>query len=753
MADIDIWDIVHYWRRRVRELSPSLERLSAPEREARMFTYALLDLPTGMDPRESLAGDFGPQYLAREDYESLASDIAAQSATPSEPSPPTPADLMRGTFNCFGAYTAAHTCPDYERVVKEGITGILAEVRECQATATEEQLRNLRGMETALQAVIFWMSSHCRAIRKLLRSTTDPEARRNLERAFDACTHVPEHPARSFHEALQAIWFVHAAIGISELSDASLSLGRLDQYLYPLYQADRERGVPEADLERFLHDFFLKLNRFGDPACTINLGGVDGQGRDLFNPLSGLILRVTGEMHLPSPLLAARIHRDLPPAVFDRYLAPELLTMGQPTFYGEDACREAMIRRGVPEAEAHRFALNSCMGIVMPGEEISDMWGGVANLLLPLELALNTGQPFAHELPIPLKTPARTDYATCDELFEQFALYLGEIVGFCIEQNALSTAWVAENQPNPFLSALTKDCIQRGLDRAGGGARYHSVIIEGFGWANAADALTAIRRLVFRDKRYTLAQMVEAAKANYDGFEDLQQDILHCPKYGNADAEADEMARRVTEAFVGAVTAPYPPAPLPCREGGTATAPPRPASQGTPPVPGGETAGGCGRGGVQYLPSYHTLNAHIGAGAMLPASLDGRRAGEPLNKNAGPMLGRANQGLTGVMLSATAFDQRDLGGGQALDISIPAHESLSQSDDRRKFAALPQTYFDRGGLEVQVNGLTAADLRAAIANPQDYADLTVKIAGYSARFVRLSPEVQAEMVERFERQL
>ncbi len=441
---------------------------------------------------------------------------------------------------------------------------------------------------------------------------------------------------------------------------------------------------------------------------------MSAEGNDLFNPLSALIVDVSREMSLPSPILAARVHGDLPPAAWDQLLDPELFAVGQPTFYGEEPCRMAMLRRGVPADEVHRFALNSCMGLVMPGEEISDMWGAVVNVLLPLELTVNGGLPFTGELPIDLETPPTPRFETFDDLFGQFARTLDEVVAHLVRRNAVAAESIARDRPNPFLSALTRDCIDRAQDRAGGGARYHSVIVEGFGWCNAADALTAIRELVFTTRRYSLSELVEAARVDFAGHEELLAGVMRCPKYGNADPVADEMASGVTDTFAAVVTR-------------------------------------HDRGNVSYLPSYHTLTQHVGAGKALGASLDGRRAGEPLGKNIGPMLGRSREGLTGVMLSAGAIDQTALGGGQALDISIDA--SLLRGESRDSLRAALLTYFECGGLQVQVNGVTASLLREAIASPELHGDVLVRIAGYSAPFVSLPIDVQHEMAARIEQGL
>ncbi len=686
-----------------------LAERAAPIREARLFRHVLREMPIAIDPGDALAGDFGPRCGPDE-----LRDRMGDASTAAAPSPLTDADVLAQQFQCRAGYCLAHTCADYERVIEVGLGGILDDVRAHLGGATGEARDMLLAMEIALSAVAEWAGRYATLAREMAAGETDADLRAGLIAIADACEHVPLRPARSFSEAAQAVWLVHAAIGVSELSDSSLSLGRLDQFMHPLYVADLERGVSREQLRDVLRDLWRKLNAFGDPACAVNLGGVDADGEDLYNPLSELIVDVTREMREPSPILAARIHDGLPGSAWEQLLDPDLFAMGQPTFYGEAPCREAMLRRGVPEDQVHRFALNSCMGLVMPGEEISDMWGAVFNLLLPLELAVNNGRPLAGELPLALSTTPVASHDCFDDLYDQHAQYMDEVAAHLVARNRQAAERVARDRPNPFLSALTRDCVERGKDRAGGGARYHSVIVEGFGWCNAADALTAIRELVFEARRHSLGDLVEAAKADFAGHEEMLAEVLRCPKFGNGDARADMMARRVTDTFASSVSR-------------------------------------HSEGNVSYLPSYHTLTQHVGAGKALGASLDGRRAGEPLGKNVGPMLGRSREGLTGVILSASAIDQAALGGGQALDVSVDA--CLINGDLRGKFKAALLTYFERGGLQVQVNGVTADVLREAITAPELHGEVLVRIAGYSAPFVSLPIDVQHEMVERLEQGL
>ena len=677
--------------------------LPAPIREARILEELLrnarIELPaTGrLVGRLGLAGNFAEQAIAL--------------GAPAPPAIPEDAAQMRARYFTFGEYNLAHTTLNHQLILQHGLGSLIERLHSLEPEPDEPTDPMLAGMAIALSAVCRWIERHWKAAHAAAEAARGEE-RTRLESLAEACRLIGWHPAHSFHEALQAVLFMRLAVGLSERSQASLSLGRLDQDLLPFYRDDLAAGVPQAELEELLADFFVALNEFGDPASTVNLGGMDAEGHDQWNELSDLILRTAVRLHLPAPLLAVRMHDGMAPETLDAVTQPALLEMGQPTFYGELPCREALRRRGVPEADLPRWVANSCMGLMMPGEEISDMWAAVVNAPLALELATNGGAPYRGEIPPALGVPAGPPPQTFADLYAGFLAHLDALLEWALARNAARTDWIAEHWPNPFLSALTADCLERRLDRAGGGARYHIVTVEPMGLVNVADALTAVRRLVYEQQRYTLDELVAAARDDFADREDLRQELLAQPKYGNGQAEADEQLRALAEHVV-AWAAPH-------------------------------------SSGSRYVaPSFHTLNAHIAAGAHLGGGLEGRRAGRPLAKNVGTTPGLARQGHTKLVLSATAFDQRDFDGGQALDLSLQA-ATLRSPGNRRKFQALLRTYFERSGLQVQVNGLTADQLRAALADPDEHRDLTVRIAGYSARFVGLSPAVQEEMVERFE---
>lgn len=692
----------------------ALRSVPPPLREACIFAEVLANLPIAIPQAATIAGDFGWVALDPDQTAAIEQAIESANAAASSPAPTAGeqcAEKMLERFHCFGIYCKAHTCPDYAYLFSMGFDGLLRQAARQRAAASGEQAVFLDAMIIALQAVVNFASRYAVLAEKLAAQCSDTVRKHQLQTIAFTCQHIPLHRPQTFHEALQFIWFVHIAIGVSELSSSSLSFGRLDQILYPFYQQELQRHTEQSDIEALLREFFCKLNGFGDPACNINLGGTDARGNDQFNPLSHLMLQVVKTNHLPAPLLAVRVHRNLPHDVFDSVLDPDLLRMGQPAFYGEQPCRQALAYRGVPQEDIDNWVANSCMGLFIPGKEISNMWASVINLLLPLELAMNQGHPFAHDLPMVLKTPAPDHYDTFEAFYQTALSFADELLDYCIKRSQHDTLRCGREQPNPFLTAIGNDGIALAKDRALGGVPYHTAIVETFGLVNFADALTVIYHLVFETGTYALSDLTQAAKRNFVDDPALFSRIKSIPKFGNDDPRADAMAARVARDIAARIRA-------------------------------------IRHDTIQYLPSFHTLTAHIPAGKKTAASLDGRRAAEPLAKNMGTTPGRQRQNHTALMKSAAAINQIEFNGGQALDISIDLN-ILKTPEGVQKLQQLFTTYFQMGGLQLQVNALSAEHLKKALERPQDHTDLIVKIAGYCDRFVNLSRDTQLEMIDRF----
>jgi len=611
-----------------------------------------------------------------------------------------------------GSVGEGHHNVDFAAVLTRGLAALAAEAEQAAAEHIEaERAAAARGMAWALRGAIAFAQRHAEeAERQAI--TADPVRATELRRIAAACRRVPAHPAASFFEAVQAVWLTYLLVGMTESPSAN-SLGALDRLLWPYYQCEIAAGTLTANgAEELLAHFLLKCGSYSE-GQALTLGGQHADGTDAVNDLTRCFLRVILALRMPEPIIAVRWHEAM--RAEDLELAAQISAagLGQPSYYAEPCCRAMLVARGVPAAEIERLSINSCMGVVVSGAELDDMWAIILLLPAALEVAISGGCA-ADGTPLPVFVPlCREEYHSFDALFDAYARVSASVIAHYAANYRQETDYLARWFPNPLLSGLLDDCRTRGLDRFAGGPRYTSAIVEGFGWANVADALTAIEELVFRQCAVTLPELLTAARADYAGEAALLRRVRACPKYGNDHPTADAMARRVLDAFIAAVNA---------QNGSDHRA---------------------------FRASLHTLNHHVYMGACVPAGLDGRPFGAPFNKQLGPSVWAAQSGPTAVLTSAARMPAEHLPGGQALDISLPPG-LLDHAAGRTQFQALLRTYFSLGGADLQVNTVDPATLRAAQADPSAFPQLIVRVAGYSEFFQKLPRTTQDDLILRLE---
>lgn len=452
----------------------------------------------------------------------------------------------------------------------------------------------------------------------------------------------------------------------------------------------------------------MLLNSYGDGACALNLGGMDKTGKSQLNDLSKILIEVEKEISGRSPIIAVRVTPDMPDDFMDSVVDFSLFKIGQPTFYGEETCRQSMLDRGFDEADAVNFSANSCMGIISAGNEIADMWGIKYNSHLPLELAVNGGKPFDERTPYESEIPLKTA-TSFEDILLQYIAYNREIMSKAADTYELLAREMAENLPNPFLSAITEGCISARKDRAVG-AKYNTVTVETMGLINVCDALLAIKELVYEKKKYTLADLIVAAKRNYEGYETLRKDILNCKKYGANDRDANALCNRLCKAMYSA-----------CKEKW--------------------------HGNRLFLPSLHTIDMNVYYGSNIGTTLDGRLRSEPLNKNANPSELIKKCDPTSVMLSAAALEQYKLSGGQPIDLYFDK-DWFETKEKRDKIKQLILTYFKLGGMQLQVNSIDIELLEKAHKQPEKHPQVIVRKGGYSVRFNQMPERVREEFILR-----
>lgn len=714
---------------------------SIPEREVDILRKALQLLPIGIRDTDVIAGNYGPEFASPE----LLSNIEIadkEEYNNSEEYKIYDEDeyIVSGRYLLFGIYTPSHTCTDYKTILDKGLKYYANRIDDRLQQPIDAYGKDyLCAMRQSIEVVQEYAYRIRDIARVKLEKCQDEKRKAELSRIVKALDCVPYEPAKDFFEALQSMWIIHTVVPTSERSWASVSFGRTDQYLLPYYEKWLKDGNTREEAILLLEEFFKTFDAYGDGSCAMNVGPE-------YNDMTKLILEVEKRVKLRAPIIAARMGDDSD-EFYDNLIDKTLFEIGQPTFYSEKACRKAMYYRGMSREQD--YAVNSCMGNVIVGSELADMWGCCVNMNLAVELAANEGKPISGELPPALQKcinkvePKKPD--SINVIKEQYYKYTQCIVDYVVHLNRKRAAWIAWNRPNPLLSLLLDDCIYYGRDRAheaihtlgleakewlgipedqfeeirsGRGVKYHNVTVLTQGFADAGDSLTAIDRLVFKEGKYSLNNLIEATRNNFEGNEkycEILLDVTNCPKYADGSDEADDMVTFVLNAAADACENNY-------------------------------------SGTMRYLPSCHTIDSNVQFGRCVYASIDGRRDGEAFGKNAGPVMQVIKNTPTDLMTSAYRIPQYRFSGGVPIDIYVPA-SIFSSKEGRDKYKGLIKTYLNAGGMQVQVNSVSVELLKKAYAFPELYPNVIVRKGGFSIYFTDMMKEVQKDMIDRFEREI
>lgn len=592
-----------------------------------------------------------------------------------------------------------HTLINYERILNFGLSDYEERVKKALDISPDSEY--LKAMADTLGLVKKFVQRIIRTVDEKLKNCTSDGDLTRLERIKGSLSRVPFSPAGDFRDAVQSVWLIHFLAPLCEDSWASISLGRLDQYLYPYYRRSIDEGVTRDEAKNILHNLYRLLNSYADGACLVNVGSD-------YNELSELLIECQRDFALPGPILAPRIGENTPWHIWEMLIDPELFSRGQPTFYGERSCINALLERGISLDVAKAFSNNSCMGIGIVGEEYNSMWGCVFQISAVLETALNRGRLItaqSNEV-----VPDIGEVNSLDELYAEFEKCAEYLFDKHMEIYDARAEYTESTKPDCFVSLLTEGCIERGIDMISG-ANYHNVTVECMGMINAADGIAAIDRLVFKEKKYVLGEIIEAVKNDFRGYEKMHREILDSPKFGQ-NSEADMYSVKTSEILQKVIRS-------------------------------------HDKGNRFHLPSLHTLDKNVTKGELWGAGFDGRRRGEPFAKNSGASNFVRRADPTSLVLSAIKLPQQKFFGGQPIDVSFDLD---TVKNHKKEIAALISAYLLSGGLQFQVNALSSVLLREAQKSPEKYPHLVVRIGGYSLYFNDLSDSVKTEFIERFERE-
>lgn len=637
-------------------------------------------------------------------------------------------------------YGIGHTNTSYAKVLNKGYKGILEDIEEKLSKISlalnpeeQEKFNFYRAARITIKAAIGYCKRYAKYAAGLAEKETDKKRKEELLQIAKISEYVSENPARNFREACQLFFFAHVLQWI-EQDGYSYTPGRFDQYMYPFYKKDIERGLitrEEAqELVECLYVKFSEINQFvdsgsarywaGDPTGQdLMVGGVDEHGRDATNEMSYICLDAMEHIRLIQPNLSVRYYEGTPEKL--RIRAAEVIKtgIGMPQNFNDKIAIDALMKNGASLKDARNFCIIGCVELVVA----EDNWanGGAAWVTVPkmLELALNQGvSRYGKQKGIQIgpvtKDPRR--FESYEEVWDAFVTQLKYFVYHgAILMNLAD--WIhGELTPQPYLSSLCLSPIENGRDTTRGGTRYNVLCPNAVGVVNVGDSLAAIKKLVFDEKILTMEEMIDLLDTNFEGKETERQMLLNrAPKYGNDDDYVDMIVAEVGRVW--------------CEEAAKYTIP--------------------RRGGV-HAPGIYTVISNIPFGAIVGALPSGRLAGAPLaDGGVSPHVGADKKGPSAVINSAAKIDQRIATNGTLLNQRF--HPSaLEGAQGSRNLASLIKTYQDKGGYHIQFNVVSSQTLRDAQKNPEKYQDLLVRVAGYSAYFTSLSPEVQDNIIRRSE---
>ncbi len=629
------------------------------------------------------------------------------------------AGYVTGTDSGFG-----HVIVDYEKALRMGFRAIIAEANRLLAETPLDDLEGrafLEAVVIAAEGLILWAERYADLAEAQAATHSEATRRAELLKIAEICRRVPAEPARTFHEALQAFWFVHLAMHIEQYG-WSVSAGRLDQYLFPYYLSDLQSGdlSEDAAWELLLNLWVKFMENVGTrlKATTfqnLTLGGQDEHGRDQSNALSHLCLEATVALRFNQPALSVRWHPKIDPAFWEKVQATIAEGMGLPALFNDEVIIPALIAHGVAPEDARGYGIVGCVEACVPGKMQGITAGGHINIAKALELALNDGRSMITGAQIGLPTGDPAQFVGFDDLWRAYVAQVEYLAGL----NILSTLIAGEGQKRrghcPLMSSLLDDCLSRRRDLVYGGTRYNLPGIAIYGPSNVYDGLMAIRRCVCEERRLTWAELRQALLDDYQGHEHVRQMLMHsAPRFGNDQPEVDEFANRVN-----AVHAEFCWKHVDSRNG-------------------------------RYTCGVWPVEGHVSAGRWTAATPDGRHKGAPLVDGVGACQGADRRGPTALLRSVARLNNIEhWPAGNTFNIKF-SRQSISTPEGLSKLRDLTTTFMRLGGQELQINVVDADTLREAQRRPEEYVDLIVRVAGFSAYFTQLSRETQDEIISRTE---
>ena len=657
--------------------------------------------------------------------------------------------METGVFGMEGKLNAgdAHLAVNYERILKDGLSGYEKRVKEYKATLDLTDPESIdkycfyNAVLIVLKAVRNFANRYSVLAKDLAEKELNQERKNELLEISRICSKVPYEPAETFKEAVQSVWFIQLILQI-ESNGHSLSYGRFDQYMYPYYDRDIKNGtIKESEVLELLTCLWIKtltINKVRSQAHTLSSAGspmyqnvtIAGQTidkKDAVNDLSFLVLKSVAQTRLTQPNLTVRYHKNINKHFLDECVEVMRLGFGMPALNNDEIIIPSFMDWQVKEEDAYNYSAIGCVETAVPGK-----WGyrctGMSYINFPRMLlcTMNNGVDLTSNKRFTKGYGYFTEMESYEELLKAWDKTIREITRYSvIVENVIDKA-SERDVPDILCSALTDDCIARGKTIKEGGAVYDFISGLQVGIANMADCLAAIKKLVYEEKKITRQELWNAILDDFSSPENKKiQEMLirEAPKYGNDDDYVDQLIVEAYDSYIEEIEK-YPN-----------------TRYNRGPI-----------GGIRYA-GTSSISANVGQGMSTMATPDGRNAFEPLAEGCSPAHNSDKNGPTAVFKSVSKLRTNKITGGVLLNQKMTP-QMLSTEENRQKLELLIKTFFNRlHGYHVQYNIVSKETLIDAQKHPEKHKDLIVRVAGYSAFFNVLSKKTQDDIIGRTEQSL
>ncbi|MCD8097334.1 MAG: formate C-acetyltransferase/glycerol dehydratase family glycyl radical enzyme [Lachnospiraceae bacterium] len=633
----------------------------------------------------------------------------------------------------YASKSPGHLVPAYEYLLNTGFDRMIERCQKKLAALDMEKDDYVEKREfylaavEAMKAVVLYAHRFAALAREMAEDEKDAERKKELLQIAENCTNVPAKPAGSYWEALQFLYFIQLSIQL-EGNGLAISIGRMDKFLYPFYEADEKAGklnhaealelmeclyLKLAEIDKISSNESTKVNTGPAHGQTITIGGTLADGSNITNEVSLIVLEADRRVALAQPDIAVRIHKNTSQRLIDEVTENVKMDLNKVKIYNDELITEALKLLDVKDEDLYNFSFLGCSEPVIDGK--TNSWGnsGHINLSKCLELALNDGKCMLTGQQMGPHTGDAASFTTIEQVKEAYREQVNYFTDVLIKYDRVLDMGHKMYLRLPFCSCVTEDCIERGEDFEIGGAVYNYTSSLGVGPITVGDSLMALKKFVFDEKTLSMSEVLEALRTDFEGREPLRLMLKNrAPKYGNDIDEADEMSTFAISVFCDAL------------EG-------RKNARG-----GGFTAG------IYYM------TANVPNGQKTAATPNGRHAREPLNDGGvSPTHGDDKMGATAIFKSAGKLCNVRAGHGSVLNQLL--HPSIFKGEGcDRVFGEYMRSICDCGVWETQFNVVTKEDLLRAQAHPDEYRGLVVRVAGYSAFFTALGKEVQDDIIDR-----